>query len=152
MNEMNIAETKKRSLSFVIDDLAIVVLLLVIFYDQLIAIASHVPATLSPEAMAAFQEEMNHFAADNLLTILSLKVLYHTVFIWQNGMTFGKHVMKIKVVESSGESVSFSKALIRAILRLGSEAVFYLGFLLAFFLPLKQTFHDKFSGCVVVDV
>ena len=158
MNETNdlenfsIASTKKRSLSFVIDDLVIVVLLFAIFYDQLMLIASHVPTVLTPEALEGFQEEINHFSSSNLLMVLSLKVLYHAVTVWQNGMTLGKYVMKIKVVEESGQRVTFVKALLRAVLRIGSEVVFYLGFLLAFFLPLKQTLHDKVSGCVVVDV
>jgi len=146
-----IASTAKRTFSFVIDDLVIIVLLLVIFYDQLMLIASQVPTVMTPEALATFQEELNHFLADNLLMVLSLKVLYHTVLIWQNGMTLGKYVMKIKVVDESGRKVTFLMALFRAVLRIASEVLFYLGFLLAFFLPLKQTLHDKLSKCVVVD-
>ena len=82
-----------------------------------------------------------------------LNRLYHTVFVWQNGMTLGKYLMKIQVVEiETSMKPTFAKAFLRAILRIGSEAIFYLGFLLAFFLPLKQTFHDKVSNCVVIDV
>ena len=150
---LSIASTKKRTLSFVIDDLIILMLIIAIFYDQLMLIASHAPTVLSLEALEAFQEEIKHFLADNLLVILSLKVLYHTVFVWQNGMTLGKYIMKIQVVElETSMKPTFVKALLRAILRIGSEAIFYLGFLLAFFLPLKQTFHDKVSDCVVIDV
>ena len=156
MNEettLPIANTKKRILSFVIDDLVIVVLLIAIFYEQLMLIASHVPTVLTSEALEAFQEEMQHFSADNLLIVLSLKVLYHTIFVWQNGMTLGKYMMKIQVVElETGMKPTFVRALLRATLRIVSEAIFYLGFLLAFFLPLKQTFHDKVSNCVVIDV
>jgi uncharacterized RDD family membrane protein YckC len=157
MNEetttLPISSTKKRTLSFVIDDLVIMVLMIAIFYDQLMLIASHVPTVLTPEALEAFQEEMKHFSTDNLLMVLSLKALYHTFFVWQNGMTLGKYLMKIRVVEiGTSMKPTFVKAFLRAILRIGSEAIFYLGFLLAFFLPLKQTFHDKFSDCVVIDV
>jgi uncharacterized RDD family membrane protein YckC len=152
MNDLNIASTKRRTISFVIDDLVIMVLLLVIFYEQLMTIATHVPTVITPEAIDAFQEEIQHFSVENLLMVMSLKVIYHAVFVWQNGMTLGKYVMKIRVVDEVGYKVSFPKALLRAILRIGSEVIFYLGFLLAFFLPLKQTLHDKLSKCVVVDV
>jgi len=151
--KLSIASTKKRTLSFVIDDLIILMLIIAIFYEQLMLIVSHAPTVLTTEAVEAFQEEMKHFSADNLLVVLSLKVLYHTIFVWQNGMTLGKYIMKIQVIElKTSMKPTFVKALLRAILRIGSEAIFYLGFLLAFFLPLKQTFHDKVSDCVVIDV
>ena len=147
-----IASTKKRVSAFVIDDLVIALLLLVIFYDQLMVIASHLPTVITPESIEVFKEEMNQFSVNNLLLIISLKVLYHTFFVWQNGMTLGKYFMKVKVVEfDTSRHPTLSKALLRAALRIVSEAFFYLGFLLAFFTPLKQTLHDKLSGCVVVD-
>jgi len=74
-----IASIQKRITAFVIDDMIVAVLILIIFYEQLVQIASQLPTVLIP------------------------------------------------------------------------EAVLYLGFVFAFFLPLKQTFHDKLSGCVVVD-
>jgi len=147
-----IASTKKRVSAFVIDDLVIALLLLVIFYDQLMVIASHLPTVITPESIEVFKEEMNQFSVNNLLLIVALKVLYHTFFVWQNGMTLGKYFMKVKVVElDTSRHPAPSKALLRAALRIVSEAFFYLGFLLAFFTPLKQTLHDKLSGCVVVD-
>jgi len=151
-----IASTQKRMFAFVIDDLVIAFLLLVIFYEQLMQVASHLSGTMTPESIEAFQDAMQQFSVNNLLLIFSLKVLYHTVFIWQNGMTLGKYMMKIKVVsldreEEVQENITFYKAFLRALLRIGSEVLFYLGFLLAFFLPLKQTLHDKLSQCVVVD-
>jgi len=148
-----IASTQKRIMAFVIDDMVIASLLLVIFYNQLVEIASHLPAVITPESIEVFKNEMNTFSVNNLLLIIALKVLYHTFFIWQNGMTLGKYFMKIKVIELSTEQTPiFIKSFIRALLRIVSEVMFYLGFILAFFLPLNQTLHDKLSDCVVVDV
>jgi len=155
MNEVTnlpIASNQKRIASFVIDDIVIMVLLLAIFYDQLTQIASHLPEVITPESIEVFKSEMNQFSVDNLLLIVMLKVVYHTLFVWQNGMTLGKYVMKIKVIEvESSQKPLLHKAFLRASLRIVSEAFFYLGFLLAFFLPTKQTLHDKLSNCVVVD-
>jgi len=156
MNEetsLEIASTKKRMGAFIIDDIIIAGLLLVIFYGQLMEIASHLPSVITPESIEVFKSEINQFSVSNLLFILSLKVLYHTFFIWQNGMTLGKYFMKIRVVNMhTQETLTLSKALLRAIFRIISEVVFYLGFLLAFFLPLTQTLHDKLSESVVIDV
>jgi len=152
VKQFNIASTSKRVWAFVIDDIVMIFFLLAIFYEQLLLIASHLPQELTAEAIEAFEVELNSFLADNLLIVLSLKVLYHSVLVWKNGMTFGKYIMKIKVLDlHSGTYPRFSQALLRAILRIGSEMLFYLGFILAYFTPLKQTVHDKLSSCVVVD-
>lgn len=97
-------------------------------------------------------QSINAFISQNILVIFAIKILYHAVLVWQNGMTVGKYIMKIKVIDlQTGQTPNFSKALLRASIRIPSEALFYLGFVLAFFLPLKQTLHDKLSNCVVVD-
>ena len=87
------------------------------------------------------------------LVVLSIKLIYHTVLVWQNGMTLGKYLMKIKVIElETGRIPNFQRSFLRASVRIPSELLFYLGFLMAFFVPLKQTLHDKLSQCVVIDV
>jgi uncharacterized RDD family membrane protein YckC len=89
---------------------------------------------------------------ENFLVIVTIKILYHTLFVWQNGMTLGKYLMKIKVVvRQTGEIPPLHIALARASLRIVSETFFYLGFAMAFFNPMVQTLHDKLTGCVVID-
>ncbi|MGW8169072.1 MAG: RDD family protein [Sulfurovaceae bacterium] len=135
---MNIAPTKKRIASFIIDDLVLSMLIFVIFYNQLSAITDI--------------ETLSVFMNDNFYIIASVKLLYHWVLIWQNGMTVGNFALKIRVVdEDSSTLLSWHKALLRSLLRLFSEAAFYIGFLVAFVSPKVQTMHDKFSNAVVVD-
>ncbi len=135
-----------------IDDVIVGVLILIIFYEQLMHIAVPLSTNATAQAIEYFQHDLKQFWINNAIPILILKILYHTFFIWHNGMTPGKYLMKIKVVSLEGQSpLDFSKALLRASLRIVSEMLFYLGFLLAFFLPLRQTLHDKLSYCVVVD-
>jgi uncharacterized RDD family membrane protein YckC len=45
---------------------------------------------------------------------------------------------------------TFLQAFLRASVRLVSDTFFYLGYIMAFFTPLRQTLHDKLSNCVVV--
>lgn len=144
---LSIASNQKRIASFVIDDIVITLFFIVIFYDQFSTLFSNI--TVVDEAAL---ESVNAFIAQNLLVILSIKLIYHTVLVWQNGMTLGKYLMKIKVIDlETGNTPGFLKAFLRASMRIPSEVLFYLGFLMAFFVPLKQTLHDKVSNCVVVN-
>jgi len=136
---MQISLPKKRIGAFVIDDIVISFLFIVIFWSQISSLRT--------------PEEINLFLTNNFLTIILIKVLYHTFFVWQGGMTLGKYFMKIKVISiDSGETPPLHLALLRASIRIVSETFFYLGFIMAFFNPMVQTLHDKLSGCVVVDV
>jgi len=142
-----IASIQKRITSFVIDDMVITLFFIIIFYDQFSAVFSNI--TVVDEAAL---ETINTFIAQNLLVVFSIKLIYHTVLVWQSGMTLGKYLTKIKVVElETGNTPSFQKAFLRAAVRIPSEILFYLGFLMAFFVPLRQTLHDKLSNCVVVN-
>jgi len=136
--QIQLVPAKRRIVSFIIDDLVISFLFISIFWSQL--------------ATFATAEELNQFLTDNFFIIIFIKVFYHTLFIWQSGMTLGKYITKMKVVSQDyGEIPSFNSSLIRALIRIVSDTLFYLGFLMAFFNPLVQTLHDKLSKCVVVD-
>ena len=144
---LSIASSQKRITSFVIDDIVISVFFIIIFYDQFAQVFANI--TVVDEAAL---ESVNAFIAENLLVVLSIKLIYHTVLVWQNGMTLGKYLMKIQVIDlETGEIPSFQKAFLRASVRIPSEVLFYFGFLMAFIVPLKQTLHDKVSNCVVVN-
>ncbi len=143
-----IASMQKRISAFVLDDLIISMFFIIIFYDQISLLFSNIT-----EVNETSLEQMNMFLSENILIVFAIKVLYHTILIWQNGMTIGKYIVKIKVIDLNSEQrPSFQQAFLRGSVRLISEALFYIGFIMAFFTPLKQTLHDKLSHCVVVDV
>ena len=154
-NALKIAPVQKRVASFVIDDLVVFLFFTIIFYDQMIAFIQTIfHAILQGQQLDAqvVVDQMNQFLLANIIPLFILKIIYHTVPVWQNGMTLGKYIMKIKVVSlQTLEKPTFMTAFLRALLRIPSEFL-YLGFLMAFFVPLTQTFHDKFSNCVVTDV
>jgi len=148
-SSLNIASMQKRISSFVIDDIVISLFFLIIFYEQISALL--VEAQLDGALNTATMELMNTFLADNIAIVFAIKVIYHTVLVWQNGMTIGKYIVKIKVISLHTEQrPTFQQAFLRASLRLISDTFFYLGYIMAFFTPLRQTLHDKFSNCVVV--
>lgn len=150
-NSLPIATTQKRVVSFVIDDIVISLFFMVIFYDQIVALLHSIPSAQQADSQLVL-DAMNQFVTQNIVALFALKVLYHTVLVWQNGMTLGKYLMKIRVIHMEHyEKPNLMTAFYRAVLRIPSELFFYLGFLMAFFVPLRQTLHDKFSNCVVVD-
>jgi uncharacterized RDD family membrane protein YckC len=124
-------------ISFLVDDIVVALLFVVIFSSQI--------ATLQgPEAIRAFLEA-------NLWVLILLKILYHTFFTAYNGMTLGKYLVKIRAVSAEdGALLTPARSLLRASIRILDEMFFYLGFLPAFFSPMRQTLHDQLSGCVVV--
>jgi len=149
MNEtpLQVASNIKRIWSFIIDDMVINLLLLIIFSSQLTALMSGITEVNEDSVMM-----INQFIMDNIAIVLAIKVLYHTILVWQSGMTVGKYLLKIRVVEiNSGMRPSFTQAFWRASVRLISEMFFYIGFVFAFFSPLHQTLHDKLSNCVVTN-
>lgn len=142
-----IASNPRRITAFMIDDMVISLFFIIIFYDQFSAVFSNI-TTIDEVAL----QSINAFIAQNVAVVFLIKLIYHTVFVWQNGMTLGKYIMKIKVIDlETEETPNFQKAFLRGSLRLVSEVLFYIGFIMAFFMPMKQTLHDKISGCVVVD-
>lgn len=146
-SSLPIASSQKRIFSFVIDDVIVSLFFVFVFYGQISTFFSDTPV-FDQTAL----ESINIFISQNIFVLFAIKILYQTVLIWQNGMTIGKYVTKTRVIDlETGERPTFLKALLRALLRIASEVFFYLGFLMAFFVPLRQTLHDKLSNCVVVD-
>jgi len=142
-----IADMQKRISSFIIDDIVVSVFFMIIFYDQISTFFLSI--TVVDQASL---ENINAFIAENILIVFSIKILYHTILIWQNGMTIGKYIVRIKAIDfETGTNPSLYKAFLRALLRIGSEIFFYLGFMMAFIMPIRQTFHDKLSDCVIID-
>lgn len=142
-----IASNSKRLTAFMIDDIAISMLFFIVFYNQFSELFSSI--TVLDEATLL---TINMFISQNIVIVFLMKLLYHTIFVWQNGMTLGKYMMKIKVIDlQTGDTPNFQKALLRGLVRLISEVLFYFGFIMAFFMPMNQTLHDKLSTCIVVD-
>ena len=148
---MELASNQKRITAFVIDDLIISVFFMIIFYNQIVSLMMETGS--SGEITEATLNTVNSFLVDNIMIVFAIKVIYHTVLIWQNGMTIGKYIAKIKVVSLNTEQrPSFQQAFLRASVRLISDTFFYLGYFMAFFTKNRQTLHDKLSNCVVVYV
>ena len=152
--EERIASLGKRTGAFTIDSLVMSLFMLILFYDPIMALASQISAAVTPEKMNDVFPMIEQFNRQSLPYIFLLYVLYHGTLVWLTGMTLGKYLMRIQVVDQeSGERLSFGMAFLRALVRtVGEMFLFYLTFLPAFFSPRHQTLHDRMSRAVVIDL
>lgn len=73
--------------------------------------------------------------------------------LWESSSkqaTWGKQIMKIKVVDSQGQRLSFYRAMIRTFGKVLSILPFYMGFVMAGPSQKKQALHDKIANTYVV--
>lgn len=136
--ELQLASIPKRALAFLIDELLLSALLMIILWEGF-------SSAESLEAMIALTNAY-------VLEYIGMKILYQTVFVMLYGATIGKIVMKIRIVEiATLSNPSFMSAFNRAVFRIISEMIFYLGFLWAMLDASRQTWHDKTARTLVVD-
>jgi uncharacterized RDD family membrane protein YckC len=135
---MNIAPFSKRAFSAIIDELLISLLVLFGSWNTLVS---------QPDTSALIAVLNGMF-----FMIIGLKIVYQTAFVTMYGATVGKILMKIRVIDAATKShptpfISFQRALVRIL----SESMFYVGFLWAFSGVLRQTWHDLVAKTVVID-
>lgn len=135
---LELATLQKRAVAFFIDELLLSLIFLLILWDK-------IAATDESEAIVSL---VNAFTFEYLL----IKILYQTFFVYQYGATLGKIFMKIQVVDAlTMQRPIFSSALNRAVFRIISEMIFYLGFVWAFYDKNRQSWHDKTARTLVVN-
>jgi uncharacterized RDD family membrane protein YckC len=79
------------------------------------------------------------------------KIIYHMVMessVKQG--TYGKQMLKIKVVDLYGDRLTFGKAMARNLYKIFSVMTFFIGYLFAFFNKQQQCLHDMMAGTVVI--
>jgi len=137
--EYQIATKGRRIVAFLIDSLVITLFLIGIYTKQWII-------ALNSKDISLF------FTNDKFIVISLLGFIYHGLFVWQSGMTLGKRIVKIRVIEVEiASNPSLTTALLRSGFRVISDNSLMLGYLVAFFSPKLQTLHDKIAKTVVVD-
>lgn len=135
---ISLADIRKRAVAFFIDEMLLSFLLVFALSDTF--------------ANAKNMEEIINITNSFILEYMFMKIVYQTFFVMQYGATIGKLVMKIKVIEiKTLSNPSFSSSFNRAIFRVVSEMIFYLGFLWGMLDPARQTWHDKTAKTLVVN-
>jgi len=139
ISRVSIASNATRLKAFIIDDILITILTFILLWQPLVS------------ANGDF-EKMILIINDAFLQIVVLKFLYQSFFIWYYGATIGKILTKTKVVDINFQRVGLTASIIRSLVRIVSENIFYLGFIIAYFTPYRQTLHDRLAKTIVVNV
>ncbi len=136
--ELRLASIAKRASAFFLDEFLLSLLLVIALWDAFASVEN------SLELVALSQQ----FTLEYII----LKIVYQTFFVFMYGATLGKMMMRIRVVElPSLEKPSFGAALNRAIIRIVSEMLFYLGFVWGMMDPLRRTWHDLTAKTLVIE-
>ena len=136
--DLSLASIGKRSMAFFIDEMLLSFILIIALWDSF--------------ANAQTIEQLIEVTNSFVLEYIAMKILYQAFFLMQYGATIGKLAMKIRVIEiNTLENPNVLVALNRAIFRVVSEMLFYLGFLWAMFDPSRQGWHDKTAKTLVVN-
>lgn len=138
-DNLELASMRSRIKSFIVDDILITLLVVVMFWDNVVAASGD---------MVQIMMIINHAVWEVML----IKFVYQTFFIWYYGATLGKIFAKIRVIDYDNYGrVTFLNAMVRSASRILSEIFFYIGFIVANFNDARQTFHDKFARTLVVN-
>jgi uncharacterized RDD family membrane protein YckC len=135
---ITLAPIKKRSLAFFIDETLLSFLLIIALWDSF--------------KVAVTLEDMIILTNQFVLEYMAMKIIYQAFFVMQYGATLGKLAVKIKVIEINTLNYpSVISSLNRAIFRVISEMLFYLGFLWGMMDKSRQSWHDKTARTLVVN-
>ena len=135
---IHLATINRRAIAMFIDEMIISFLFFFIIKD-------HLGALTSPEEIVAYTQSL-------MIYVLIIKIIYQALFVGLYGATLGKMAVKIKVVDQDYLDIpSWRASIVRSVMRVVDEMLFYLGFVVALFSPLKLTWHDRFAKTLVVD-
>lgn len=136
---ITLAPIKSRAMAFFIDEMLLSFLLVFALWDSF--------------AQAKNIEEMIIVTNMFVLEYMAMKIFYQAFFTMKYGASLGKIVMKIRVIEiRTLQYPNVLSSLNRAIFRVISEMLFYLGYLWGMLDPSRQTWHDKTAKTLVVNV
>ncbi|WP_345979610.1 RDD family protein [Sulfurimonas sp. HSL3-2] len=133
-----LASIQKRALAFFIDEVLLSIVFTVIIWNYV--------------TQATGIEQMIDLTNSFVLEYMAIKIVYQTFFVTMYGASIGKIVAKIRVIEIETLDkprlvVSFNRAVFRVI----SEMIFYLGFLWGILNPSRQAWHDLTAKTLVID-
>lgn len=77
--------------------------------------------------------------------------LYNVYLLGRDGATIGKKILKLQVLDQSGQPLGFGRALLRELCKFISALPCYLGFIWAIWDAEKQAWHDKILSTHVYD-
>jgi uncharacterized RDD family membrane protein YckC len=146
-----LASSGKRIGAFFIDTIPIVILVFLVFYflfDFNETLHAYLNRGDQIEPRIRFLKQRNV-----IREIAFLVWILYCIFMESSdkGGTYGKQLMKIRVVDAKGSPLDLSKSLIRNLSKILSYAVLFLGFIWILFDSKRQGWHDKIAKTYIIN-
>lgn len=150
MTEEHVGGFWRRSVAYGIDKMILQVFYIILFVAGLLIQGGDQPAWHGME-MDLYESLVGTGVIwIYYLMSLFLDMIYFTWFHGTIGQTPGKMLMRLRVVQATGEPMTFGIAFLRWVGYLISTLAAYLGFIWIAFDRRKQGWHDKIAGTMVV--
>ena len=136
--EFTLATIGRRSWAFFIDEVLLSFIFIAMIWNSFV--------------QATTIEQIISLTNSYVLEYMALKIIYQTFFVSLYGASIGKILLKIRVIEI--ETLQKTRPLVafnRAVFRIISEVIFYLGFLWGVLNPARQTWHDFTAKTLVIN-
>lgn len=141
MKEHKLGTRWDRLLAYTIDSLIITVIW---------GIATLIIAFLAK--LPIFFDDVSAAALSMYFVAAFVSVFYYVVMeAGKKQATYGKQMMKLKVVDSQGKRITFLRSVVRNVFgKALSSMIFGIGYIWLFFDKNQQGWHDKIAGTFVV--
>ena len=103
-----------------------------------------------PQANGASRRESATPGTRGFPVCIRLPLCYNTFFIGAFGATPGKMALKLRVLRSGGDRLSYRRSFCRHLAELLSSAMLLLGYVMALFDDERRTLHDRICDTRVV--
>ncbi len=138
----------RRAVAYGVDKTILQFICLILLLAGMLATGLSLPAHRSGRLLVDLLD--GPFLAFYYAVTVFVDMVYFTWFHGATGQTPGKMLVKLRVIQPSGEPIGFGTAFLRWVGYIISSAVFLIGFLWVAFDRRKQGWHDKIAGTVVV--
>ena len=136
--QFTLATISRRSWAFFIDEILLSFIFIAIVWNSFV--------------QATTWEQIISLTNSYVLEYMALKIIYQTFFVSIYGASIGKIFLKIRIIEiATLQKPRPFVAFNRAIFRIISEVMFYLGFLWGVLNPTRQTWHDFTAKTLVIN-
>ena len=154
-NEFVLATIKKRGAAFLIDWLVLIIIYFCIII--LFSFFNMEISNINVHGIFEVEIEMNNTPL-YVITLMKflfglLPVIYFTIlFYFWKGQTFGKYILRIKVLSLYHEHLGLWHCIERSLGYFASALEFGFGYIQAFWNPNRITLHDKIGETIVVEL
>ena len=149
--KFELASFFKRLVAFLIDFLPILFVVVLVAISNFGYLETIQQLEKEPENFSALK---NYQMENYILGTIGLAIwIIYGIFMdaSERQGTFGKQLLKIKVVNEKGERLTFEESFKRNVTKTISWNTFQIGFFWMLFDSKKQTWHDKIAGALVVE-